>query len=45
MPTADVVEMAVIVRFGARVRALAIRLEREPRPTGNEWLCTAIEAA
>jgi Family of unknown function (DUF6459) len=44
-PSADVVEMAVIVRFGPRVRAIAIRLERGARATGNDWLCTAIEAA
>jgi Family of unknown function (DUF6459) len=42
MPSADVVEMAVVVRFGPRVRALAVRLEQ---PGGKEWICTAIEAA
>jgi hypothetical protein len=42
MPSADVVEMAVVVRFGPRVRALAVRLER---PEGRDWICTAIEAA
>jgi hypothetical protein len=42
MPSADVVEMAVVVRFGPRVRALAVRLEQ---PEGREWICTAIEAA
>jgi hypothetical protein len=42
MPSADVVEMAVVVRFGRRVRALAVRLEQ---PDGKEWICTAIEAA
>ncbi len=52
-PAADVVEMTVVVRFGSRVRALAVRLERDgPRsatPGRNarqaRWLCTAIEAA
>ncbi|MGO8884354.1 MAG: Rv3235 family protein [Streptosporangiaceae bacterium] len=34
-PSADVVEMTVIVRFGPRVRFLAIRLERE-RPPGHQ---------
>jgi Family of unknown function (DUF6459) len=42
MPSADVVEMAVVVRFGPRVRALAVRLEH---PEGRKWICTAIEAA
>ncbi|MGE5290372.1 MAG: Rv3235 family protein [Micromonosporaceae bacterium] len=42
MPSTGVVEMAVIVGFGPRVRALAVRLEH---PEGREWLCTAIEAA
>jgi hypothetical protein len=52
-PAADVVEMTIVVRFGPRVRALAIRLERdEPRCAGpgrdaraERWLCTAVEAA
>jgi hypothetical protein len=52
-PAADVVEMTVIVRFGPRVRALAIRMERTgPRgpspgrqPRAERWLCTAVEAA
>jgi Family of unknown function (DUF6459) len=52
-PAADIVEMSVIVRFGTRIHALAIRLERdgpqlqspgrEARP--ERWLCTAVEAA
>jgi len=51
-PTADVLEMTVVVAFGMRVRALAVRLERtgggqaaagRPGPAG--WLCTAVEAA
>jgi len=52
-PAADVVEMTVVVRFGPRVRALAVRLERDGprcatpgRPARTaRWLCTAIEAA
>jgi hypothetical protein len=54
-PTADVVEMSVVVGFGHRVRALAVRLEQQspgpvPRhhqeaPTSPRWLCTAVEAA
>jgi Family of unknown function (DUF6459) len=52
-PTADVVEMTVIVGVGQRVRALAVRLERDgPRPAspGRDaqaagWVCTAVEAA
>lgn len=52
-PAADVVEMTVVVRFGPRVRALAVRLERDgPRSATPgrharqaRWLCTAIEAA
>jgi len=52
-PTADVMEMTVVVGFGTRVRALAVRLERaDPhpsayrrRPQASGWLCTAVEAA
>jgi hypothetical protein len=52
-PSSDVVEMTVIVGFGPRVRALAVRLERNIRPTASpgrpatlaRWVCTAIEAA
>jgi hypothetical protein len=52
-PTADVIEMTVVVGFGTRVRALAVRLERaDPppsayrrRPQSPGWLCTAVEAA
>jgi hypothetical protein len=52
-PTADVMEMTVVVGFGPRVRALAVRLERaspHPRfgdraPAAPRWLCTAVEAA
>ncbi len=53
VPAADVVEMSVVVGFGPRVRALAVRLERTPpRATGPgpagtppRWVCTAVEAA
>ena len=31
-PAAGVVEMTVVVGFGPRIRALAVRLEREARP-------------
>ncbi len=52
-PSRDVLEMTVIVGFGPRVRALAVRLERcPPRDTAPghaarapRWLCTAVEAA
>ena len=52
-PADDVVEMTAVVTFGPRVRALAVRLERngaqEARPgrhaTPARWLCTAVEAA
>jgi Family of unknown function (DUF6459) len=51
-PASDVLEMTVVVGFGPRVRALAVRLEREdPGATGGappaspRWLCTAVEAA
>ncbi len=50
-PVASVVEMTVVVSFGARSRALAIRFEHVParqaapglpaRPA--RWLCTEIE--
>jgi hypothetical protein len=51
-PASDVMEMAVVVGFGARVRALAVRLERSAvdppaslgQPAGR-WVCTAVEAA
>jgi hypothetical protein len=45
-PTLDAIEMSVIARFGERIRALAVRLERI---TGEDcaagWICTDIEAA
>jgi Family of unknown function (DUF6459) len=52
-PSADVVEMTVIVGIGAQVRALAIRLERDgPRRAspgraahGARWVAVAVEAA
>jgi hypothetical protein len=45
-PANGVVELTVVVNFGPRVRALAVRLERTDRGTaGQSWLCTAIEAA
>lgn len=52
-PTSDVMEMTVVVGFGPRVRALAVRLERaDPHPAPYRrqrrspgWLCTAVEAA
>src|SRR5205809_392555 len=51
-PTADAMEMAVVVVFGQRVHALALRLERGGgQPTAGRaaqpgrWLCVAVEAA
>jgi hypothetical protein len=52
-PSADVVEMTVIVGIGPKVRALAIRLERDgPRRAspgraahGAKWVAVAVEAA
>ena len=52
-PVDDVVEIAVIVGFGPRTRALAARLERAspqaatPGRPGRQarWLCTAVESA
>lgn len=51
-PSADVLEMSVVVGFGPRVRALAVRLERAGPPAeatspsaARGWLCTAVEAA
>ena len=51
-PAARVVEMTVVVHFGVRLRALAMRFEHVPaRPASPgwparpaRWLCTAIEA-
>ncbi|HTU72183.1 MAG TPA: Rv3235 family protein [Trebonia sp.] len=45
-PARDAIEMSVIARFGERVRALALRLERTARADSpGEWICTDIEAA
>ena len=48
-PAAGVLEMTAVVGFGPRVRALALRLEREQarpyRQNGDRWCCTAIESA
>jgi hypothetical protein len=52
-PIEDVVEVAVIIGFGSRTRALAARLERAgPQPAAwgrparaAHWLCTAVESA
>jgi hypothetical protein len=52
-PSADVIEMTVIVLIGARARALAVRLERvaagggrraAPGSPASQWLCTDLEA-
>jgi Family of unknown function (DUF6459) len=52
-PASGVIEMTVVVSFGPRVRALAVRLEHAPPPRawpghqtgGPRWLCTDVEAA
>jgi Family of unknown function (DUF6459) len=48
-PSRDVLELTAVVGFGPRVRAVALRLERqESRPyrtAGDRWCCTAIESA
>jgi len=52
-PAPDVMEMTVVVGFGPRVKALAVRLEqtgRQPATLPGEraaarWVCTAVEAA
>jgi hypothetical protein len=52
-PAAGVVEMTVVVGFGPRVRALAVRLERDGpahlhtarHAAAPRWVCTAVEAA
>jgi Family of unknown function (DUF6459) len=51
-PAADAVEMTVVVSFGSRARALAMRCEHlPPRPAAPgrpgrpaRWLCTELEA-
>jgi hypothetical protein len=53
MPAPDVLEMTVVVGFGPRVKALAVRLEQTgagpAAPPGQRaaarWVCTAVEAA
>jgi hypothetical protein len=52
-PASDVIEMTVVVSFGPRIHALAIRLEHSPPPRAlpghqarrSRWLCTEVEAA
>jgi hypothetical protein len=51
-PTADAMEVAVVVVFGQRVHALALRLERDGGQASagraaqpGRWLCVAVEAA
>ncbi len=56
-PASGVLEMTVIVGLGPRVRALAVRLERDDRPEPGtrrpsgqpadapRWRCTAVDAA
>jgi len=44
-PTKDVIEMTMIVAFGPRTRALAVRLEQTAHRQSPRWRCTAIEAA
>src|SRR5579863_9127589 len=52
VPAADVMELAVVVGFGPRVKAMAVRLERSAaRPVrpgeraAARWVCTALEVA
>lgn len=44
-PANDVIEMTMIVAFGPRTRALAVRLEQTAHAGSPRWRCTAIEAA
>lgn len=48
-PAVGVLEMTAVVGFGPRVRALALRLERDQarpyRQGSDRWCCTAIESA
>jgi hypothetical protein len=47
-PAEDVLEMAVVVVLGPRVRALAVRLEADgtgDASASRRWRCTAVEAA
>jgi hypothetical protein len=43
-PSEDVLEMTAVVGFGARVRVLALRLERADAAE-QAWQCTAVESA
>jgi len=43
-PARDVLELTAVVRFGPRVRVLAIRLERAADCAAS-WRCTALESA
>ncbi len=43
-PAANVLELTAVVGFGARVRVLALRLERADDCTSG-WQCTALESA
>lgn len=53
LPAPDVLEMTVVVGFGPRVRALAVRLEQTGagpaaapgQRAAARWVCTAVEAA
>ena len=48
-PASDVLELTAVVGFGPRIRALAVRLEREQGPisdrNASKWRCTAVESA
>jgi Family of unknown function (DUF6459) len=44
-PAKNVIEMTMIVAFGPRTRALAVRLEQTTQAQRPQWRCTAIEAA
>lgn len=44
-PAKHVIEMTMVVAFGPRTRALAVRLEQAPHAQSPRWRCTAIEAA
>jgi Family of unknown function (DUF6459) len=44
VPAANVLEVTAVVGFGARVRVLAVRLERTDDCTPG-WQCTALESA
>jgi len=55
VPAAGVLEMTAVVGFGPRVRAVALRLEREKArpyqqaagsgPAADRWCCTVVESA